>query len=364
MALRIWRTLIPLSLLAGFSLWLAPDCARAEEIPPDASPDWLGVIAGDQSGSELALGSEMAELSAQATNLRVVALPGDAGLGNIARLMSEPHADIAFVSTDALALAEAKNTAANLAEQLRLVARLSPQEVHVLARSEVGSLAALAGKKVSIGPSGGSAAVTASLLFRALNIEISPVDLDNDTALQQLDEGAIDAMVIVGGKPAAFISAIPADRGLHLLPVGFGGSLARLYLPTRLGHDDYPNLIAAGAEVPTIATGLVLLAATAKDDPGHASRMARLVDTLFSRFAELKGEGHHPKWNEVNLAASLPGLKRAPEAEAWLQQHRPGERDSLPAKRTIEAGAASSTNQAQREALFQQFIEWKRAKGH
>ena len=39
---------------------------------------------------------------------------------------------------------------------MEVVAR--PQEIHVLARTEIGSLADLAGKKVSFGPVGGSAA--------------------------------------------------------------------------------------------------------------------------------------------------------------------------------------------------------------
>jgi hypothetical protein len=33
------------------------------------------------------------------------------------------------------------------------------------------------------------------------------------------------------------------------------------------------------------------------------------VRTLFSRFPTLKAGPHHPKWEEVNLAATLPGLE-------------------------------------------------------
>jgi TRAP transporter TAXI family solute receptor len=363
MASRILGTSIKLPLLT-LSLWLALQHAFAQQARLDTDPNWVGVIAGDESGSELALGIEMAELFAHDANLQVVATPGDAGLGNIARLMSEPHADIAFVSTDALALAEDESPASNLAEELQLVARLSPQEVHVLARREVGSLAELAGKTVGVGRTGGSSAVTAELLFGALGIEISPIALDCATALQQVEEGTIDAIVVVGGKPVPLLRAVSADQGLHLLPIEFGESLAELYLPTRLRHDDYPDLISAEDEVSSVATGLAMLAAKAKDDPGHAARVARVVTAFFSRFAELKEQGHHPKWREVNLAATLPGLNRVPEAEAWVKQHRAEEQEKRPVKPNIEAGAVSSSSQTQRNTLFQQFIEWKRAKGH
>ena len=118
-------------------------------------------------------------------------------------------------------------------------------------------------------------------------------------------------------------------------------------------------------EIPSVATGVALLAAASKDDPGHADRVAQLVDTLFSHFGELKKDGRHPKWREINLAASLPGWTRAPAAEAWLAQHRKDARKGTQAK--IEAGAVQSNlpvGQNQRDVLFEQYIEWQRAKGH
>ena len=99
-----------------------------------------------------------------------------------------------------------------------MVARLCPQEVHVLARAGIDSLADLAGKKVNFGTDGGSSAVTARILFRALNIEVEPVALDGRAAIEQLTQGAIAASVFVGAKPMPVIAGIPANQGLHLLP--------------------------------------------------------------------------------------------------------------------------------------------------
>ena len=145
-------------------------------------------------------------------------------------------------------------------------------------------------------------------------------------------------MVIVGGKPSPLIGAIPANAGIHHLPIPFGVPLEAAYLPTRLEPGDYPNLIQSGGEVATIATGMVLLAARSKDDPGSAERIARFVATVFPRFAELQAQGRHPKWREVNLAASLPGFKRTRAAEAWLAGHpdepaKPMAAHAMPAKR-------------------------------
>jgi hypothetical protein len=149
------------------------------------------------------------------------------------------------------------------------------------------------------------------------------------------------------------------------LPISFGASLEATYLPTRFDAADYPNLIQEGAEVPTVATGMVLLAPRAKNDPDASERVARFVGAVFPRFAELQTQGHHPKWREVNLAASLPGFKRNGAAATWLAGNQ-GE-PARPMAARADTGQASPQNlvmsEQQKEALFKRFIEWQRAKG-
>ena len=367
MAARILRIRLPLVFVAIIGMVASGDATlgTGKDLDPNSSADWLGVIAGDEAGSEIELAAEMAELLANDSPFRVVPVPGDSGLNNISRLLHDPHIDAGFVSTDVLADTDTQSSMPNLAGSLQVVARLCPQEVHVLARAGIDSLADLAGKKVNFGPDGGSSAVTARTLFRALNIEVEPVALDSRAAVEQLTQGAIAASVFVGAKPMPLIAGVPANHGLHLLPVAFGVGLEAVYLPTGFDHDDYPNLIEMETEIPSVATGMALLAATSKDDPDHADRVAQLVDTLFSHFGELKKEGRHPKWREINLAASLPGWTRAPAAEAWLAQH-PNDDARKGTQAKIEAGAAQSNlpvSQNQRDVLFEQYIEWQRAKG-
>ena len=211
------------------------------DAPQEGSAEWLGLAAGAPAAAETVLAGDLAGLFVTAEPLRVLPLLGDAGAGNIALLLDEPHVDIAFVSTDALVQAEAARK--DLAQHLELVARLYPQEVHVLARADIRSLADLAGKKVNCGPYGSGSSVTASALFKALGLEVEPQSLEAGIAIERLKQGAISAVVIVGGKPSPLIAGIPPDLGLHLLPVTFGASLEAAYLPTRLLAADYPNLI-------------------------------------------------------------------------------------------------------------------------
>ena len=360
--LRIKQIVFGVALLGGVAI--GSDYAKAGS--PDGTAEWLGLAAGPPAAAETLLAADLADLFQTAKPLRVLPLLGDAGAGNIALLLNEPHVDIAFVSTDALAEAEAARK--DLSRHLELVARLYPQEVHVLARADIRNLADLAGKKVNFGQAGGSSAVTASALFKALGIEVEPQSLDAGIAIERLKQGTISAAVIVGGKPSPLIAGIPADLGLHLLPITFGASLEVAYLPTRLQAADYPNLIEGSGEVPTVATGMVLLAAKDKDDPGAAARIASFVDTLFPRFAELQAADRHPKWREVNLAATLPGLSRTPEAEAWLARRSTMIAKPIAASAGVVAKAAVPQNLVmgpdQKEALFKKFIEWQRSSGN
>ncbi len=110
---------------------------------------------------------------------------------------------------------------------------------------------------------------------------------------------------------------------------------------------------------------MVLLAAKGKNDPGAAIRIARFVDTLFPRFAELQAADHHPKWREVNLAATLPGFARTPEAQSWLARRPAMAAKPIAATSGSVAPATAPedlvTNEDQKEALFRKFIEWRRS---
>jgi len=316
----------------------------------------LSIASGDGGGSEMTLASDMASLFPAKAGLVVAAVSGDCGLRNIERLLEAPDTPLAFVTTDALYAARDEEPLRT--GRLRLVAPFGPQEIHVVARSGIASLAELAGKEVNLGPEGSGAALTGARLFTALGLEIKPVALDGIAAIAALKQGTIAASLVLGPKPIPLLAKIENDAGLHLLPIAFDAPLEASYLPVTLGHDDYPGLIEASATVPTIATGLLLLTADLRSDPAFEKNVEAFVATLFSRVDTLKTARRHPKWRDINLAATLPGFPRAEAAEAWLNEHQQGT-----PKRAIEAGMSMpATGTDQKEALFKSFVEWQRAK--
>jgi TRAP-type uncharacterized transport system substrate-binding protein len=198
-------------------------------------------------------------------------------------------------------------------------------------------------------------------VLKALGLNVTTSNLDDAGAIEQLKQGAIAAAIIVGAKPCPLVGAIPITAGIRLLSIPFGAPLEASYLPTRLDSGDYPNLIRSGSEVTTLATGMVLLAARGKRDAASGARIDRFVSALFPRFAEL--QRRHPKWRDVNLAASVPGLKRNAAAEAWLASQEAEKVKPVAASASAEGPSLPEMMSKERqEALFKQFIEWKRAK--
>src|SRR5262249_12067265 len=98
-------------------------------------------------------------------------------------------------------------------DHLELVKRLASHEVHVLARTEIGSPSKLARKKGSVGPQGRGSATPATALVNALGVAHEPQHLDASTAIERLKQGTIDAAVIVGDTNllSALFRQIPAS---------------------------------------------------------------------------------------------------------------------------------------------------------
>ena len=77
----------------------------------------------------------------------------------------------------------------------------------------------------------------------------------------------------------------------------------------------------------------------------------------------------HPKWRDVNLAATVPGWQRwsvATEMLARLNQHRPATNAAASPQATAQdfaaflaANGGDKMSIQQRDALFRQFVEWQ-----
>jgi hypothetical protein len=94
------------------------------------------------------------------------------------------------------------------------------------------------------------------------------------------------------------------------------------YLPAEVTHEYYPNLVAEGTTVPTIANRALLVAYSWPENSERYKKVAKFVDAFFSKIDQFNSPSRHPKWREVNLSAEMPGWVRFKPAAEWLSAHR------------------------------------------
>src|SRR5207245_10568049 len=154
--------------------------------------------------------------------------------------------------------------------------------MHVLARSDITSIEDLRGKKVSFGPAGSASSLTGTIVFQRLGVQVEQVLYDSPTALQKLKTGELAALVRVIGKPIDFFAKIPANSGLHFVPIPFSKTFADYYTLGELTNKGYPTLVPEGQSVDTIAVPAVLAVFNWWTGNDRYRRDGRFVEGLFT----------------------------------------------------------------------------------
>jgi uncharacterized protein len=325
----------------------------------------VGVITGMEGGTYARTGADLTILDDQ--SLRVLPTLGKGSLQNLSDILYLRGIDIGFCQADALAYAKQHNMFPGLTQNIRYIAKLYDEEVHVLARKDITKLADLNGQRINVDVAGSGSAMTAEILLNALGINARVEHDKQVNGIQKLKAGEIAAIIHVGGAPIPLFADVPADSGLHFLPVALNPALAETYLPDKLTHDSYPALVSADTPVATIAVGDVLAVFAWPPRTERAINVSRFVTDFFNRFDEFQKPPRHPKWREVNLTAEVPGWTRLREAQDWLDKQNSARTASPATQERFNAfltqthpEVSSKLSDADRDKLFQQFVVWNR----
>jgi uncharacterized protein len=150
------------------------------------------------------------------------------------------------------------------------------------------------------------------------------------------------------------------------LPVPYTEVLEQDYLPAKLTHQDYPNLIPQGESVDSVAIASVLAAYNWPRDTDRYRRVATFIDAFFTKFAEFQRPARHAKWKEANINSALKGWKRFPAAEEWLAKNADKRLTNVaidPGVVRAQAAKVAPNDPAAQERLFQEFMEWAKSQG-
>jgi TRAP transporter TAXI family solute receptor len=371
--------LLLLAFAFGFGSLAIASTAKAQAVPKSLEEGgtdavqrnkknaWtVGVAGGQLSGTYMTFANELAEVLDDGDNLRVLPIVTYGAASNMDDLLYLRNVDIAVTQSDVFDYFRNQRKVANLEYRVNYIVRLPISEMHVLARNEITKLEDLKGKKVSFGPAGSASSLTGTIVFQRLGIQVEQVLYDNPTALQKLKTGELAALVRVIGKPIDFFAKIPASAGLHFVPIPFSKTFSDYYTLGEFTNKEYPGLVPEGQTVDTLAVPAVLAVFNWPKGSDRYRRVQKFTESLFTKWDKFREPPRHPKWRDVNLAATVPGWQRWSVADEMLRKIRPQDVDPQVASSEFSAflkstGATGTTNltQEQREALFREFVQWR-----
>jgi TRAP transporter TAXI family solute receptor len=324
------------------------------------------IMAGSASGTDLAIVQDIADVLNDGDQLRVLPIVGKGPEQNIKDVLFLRGVDMGITQANILKhYAKTGELGSNFIDQVAYIAKLFNEEMHILVRSDVNDINELKGKAVNFGAEGSGTEITGKLVFEALGIDAKEMHLSDADAVQKLKSGEIAAMITVMGKPAPALANIKDAQGLKLLTVPYAKELEDSYYPATLTHDDYPDLVAEGQRVDTVAVCAVLVSFNWDNDSPRYKRLTKFVDRFFTNFDAFQEAPRHPKWREVNFAATLEGWHRSPLAQAWIDNAKQvtstASRDHFNAF-VAQASRTSGTPMSDTEKadLFRAFLEWNK----
>jgi TRAP transporter TAXI family solute receptor len=325
------------------------------------------LMSGTIGGTYVQIGADLASVLDNGDELRVLPIVGRGSVQSVADILFLKGVDVGIVRSDTLDYLEQKGIATNIKKQFTYITKLYNEEMHVVARKSIHSVRDLEGKTVAVDLPNGGTFITSIIVFERLGIKANFVYIEQRIALDKLKKGEVDAVIAVQGKPSKATTQIDDDN-LHLVPIEYAKALQVDYLPAELDYEDYPKLIDKGQRVDTIAVPAVLAAYNWAPNTDRYRRLAHFVDVFFSKISDFQKPPFHPKWKEVSLTASLPGWTRFKPAQDWLAQHADAtavsDARSDFAKFLAAQGDRGDLRTEDREALFQQFLEWQKRQGH
>jgi len=212
------------SLAVGVALLIAGGAAFAQQ-------SFFRIGTGGTSGTYYPIGGLIANaISATGENgvegLVATAVSSNGSVANINAIQSGAsesgfsQSDVAYWAHSGTGLYEGKPKV----EDLRLIATLYPETLHIVARADAGikSVADLKGKRVSIDEPGSGTIVDARLVLAAYGLsekDITPEYLKPGPSGEKMRDGALDAFFFVGGFPAGAITELAASTAITLVPV-------------------------------------------------------------------------------------------------------------------------------------------------
>jgi TRAP transporter TAXI family solute receptor len=256
---------------------------------------------GPSDGTYFQIGQDIKNVAGK-DGVELQVTPSKGSIENI-QLLGTGKVDLAIVQLDALRFASdvlKEYKGLDLFDRIKVVLNLYPEEIHVLSNNkDIQTFYQLEGKRVSIGTEGGGSALSAAVLFSVYDINAKVSFETFDEALKKISDGALDAVIFVGGAPVPFIDKLSGK--LHMVRLPTNPALEQIYFRTRLSKAQY-NWIQADVETYAVPASILVVD---RRDENYASQMQQLVLSVLQGREHLEKNGH-PKWKSSIVQTYFP----------------------------------------------------------
>lgn len=256
------------------------------------SRGWITIASGTPSGEYYALGEALEKLL-DAAKHQTESVPSSGSAENC-RLVQAGEVEFSFSQNDIAHMAHHGTGLfeRNLpASDLRALGSLYPEAVQVvtLRKSAIRTMDDLRGKRLNIGIEGSGMRINALQVLKAAGLSLAELGEVRGTpraaAVQELEEGTIDALFVTSAYPAAAVVKLAVRQPVRLVPLRQQtvAELRKRYpflIPIRIPRNTYPDMEQDGLTV-----GVTAMLIARRDAPDE--RVELLLDALLSNQEEL-----------------------------------------------------------------------------
>ncbi len=305
------------SFLAALLAVVLSTGARSEDLRSlKLNQSTVGLLASQPSLSENIL--EMASAIDHTEGLRVLPMLGRGSLQSINDLLFLRGVDVALLSSDSLAFVKKHDLYKDETGKLAYLAKLATLNVVIVARKDIAGVNSLEGMRIATGPANSDEFVAAELVFDALGTKYERVPTTGKNSLAALLDGRIDAAVFVGAPSYRLLNSVKANSGLHIIPLPIPEALTETYSPAILESAEFPNLIAEGTAVETVAAALILAVFDWPDRTERFYKLKKFNKALLSTYLATRTAEQG-----TNFSAAVPGWKQYLTAKDLMGNTKP-----------------------------------------
>jgi hypothetical protein len=209
-------------------------------------------------------------------------------------------------------------------DQLRTIANLYPEHLHVVVRKGAGveTLKDLKGRRVSLDEQGSGTLASSRLVLEAYGVKESDLQaqyLPADQAVQRMKDGSLDAFFFFAGYPAPAIAELADALALDLVPINDGPAEAVRRKYEFFAQDIVPIGAYKGvARTETLSVGAQWIVSANVPEPLVYDITAVLWNDATRQLLD-KG---HPKARQIRRETALNGLAAPlhPGAERYYRE--------------------------------------------